>query len=121
MSVPELRKGERIEKWKPLFDAATAGIRATEGGGKKALQMLPAHVCRSLAERELVVEVVAEQLETGDVETAFQLLVQNLDPPPDPIERYRPCVEQTGHRARKSTYFSIDSRMQGMKLTLQCT
>ena len=83
MSVPELRKGERIEKWKPLFDAATAGIRATEGGGKKALQMLPAHVCRSLAERELVVEVVAEHLETGNVERGFQVLIQNLDPPPD--------------------------------------
>ena len=39
MSVPELRKGERIEKCKPLFDAATSGIRATEGGGNKALQM----------------------------------------------------------------------------------
>ena len=32
MFIPELRKDE---KWKPLFDAATAGLRATEGGGQE--------------------------------------------------------------------------------------
>ena len=84
MSIPELLKDERIEKWKPLFDAATAATRTTDGGGKKSLQMLPAHICRTLAERELVVEVVAEHLETGDVERAFAVLIENLDPPPDP-------------------------------------
>ena len=67
MSIPELRKDEKIEKWKPFFNAATAGLRATEGGGKEALQILPAHICWTLAERELVIEVMAEHLETGDV------------------------------------------------------
>ena len=37
-------------------------------GSKKTLQMLPAYICRCLAERGLVVEVVAEQLGTGDVD-----------------------------------------------------
>ena len=83
MTIPELRTNEKIAKWKPLFDAATAGIRATDGGGKKALQMLPVHICRTLAERELVIEVVSEHLDT-DVEAALSILIQNLDPPPDP-------------------------------------
>ena len=83
-SIPELQRDERIERCKPLFDAATAGIRATKGGGKKALQMLPIHICRTTAERELVIEVVSEHLETGDVEGALQMLIYNLDPPPDP-------------------------------------
>ena len=60
VTIPELRKEERIEKWKPLFEAATAGLRSTEGGTRRALQLLPAYICRSLAERELVLEVVAE-------------------------------------------------------------
>ena len=68
MNIPEQLKDERIDKWKPIFDAATAGIRASDDGGKKGLQMLPIHICRTLAERELVIEVVAEHLETEDVE-----------------------------------------------------
>ena len=48
-SMPELQRDERIERWKPLFDAATVSIRATERGGKKALQMLPIHICRTTA------------------------------------------------------------------------
>ena len=71
-NIPELRKDERIERWKPLFEAATAGLRTTL---KKAPQML--HICRTTAERELVIEVVSEHLETGDVDGALQVLIHN--------------------------------------------
>ena len=40
--ILELRKEERIDKWRPLFQAATASMIATEGGIQRALQLLPA-------------------------------------------------------------------------------
>ena len=44
ISVPALNKGERVEDWQPLFEGATASLRRTEEGTKKALQMLPSFI-----------------------------------------------------------------------------
>ena len=81
--APTLKKDERIEDWKPLFQASTAGLRATEGGVLKALQMLPNYVNRTYAERRLVVEVIEENREAADLEEAFQTLIKQIDPPKD--------------------------------------
>ena len=75
ISVPELRNGEHIKKWKPLYDTATAGIRVTEGGGKKALQILPAHISCGGS---------GGKVRDWRYRDSFPVLIQNLDSPSDP-------------------------------------
>ena len=70
--APTLKKVEKVEDWKPFFQAGTEGLRATEGGVLKALQMLPSYANRSYAERKLVIEVVEENQEASDLEAAFE-------------------------------------------------
>ena len=82
--APILKEDERIEDWKPLFQAATAGLRATKGGVLKALQMLPNYVNRTYAERRLVVEVIEENKEAASLDVAFATLIKQIVPPKDP-------------------------------------
>ena len=82
--APILKKDERIEDWKPLFQAATAGLRTTEGGVLKALQMLPNYVNRTYAERRSIVEVIEENKEAASLDVAFATLIKQIDPPKDP-------------------------------------
>ena len=79
-NIPPLQKGERIEDWEKLFRAGVAPLLAQEGGELLAISMLPAYVCRRVAERETVREVVGE---TGNLDQAFKTLRDNLDTPVD--------------------------------------
>ena len=44
----------------PVIRTSHAGLRAGEGGTQRALQLLPAYICRTQAEREIIVEIVKE-------------------------------------------------------------
>ena len=66
MAVPHLIPGERVENWELLFRAATGPLVAQgENGLKLAMGMLPAYICRSVEERE-VVRVVVQASTTLD-------------------------------------------------------
>ena len=83
MHIPPLRDGERLEEWEPLFTAAVSPL-LTKGSAGHALAfgMLPAHVNRRKAERELVREVVTDE-KTKTLSEAFTVLKNTLDPPVD--------------------------------------
>ena len=80
LNIPPLQRGERILEWEKLFRAAVAPLLAQEGGERLAVSMLPAYVCRRMAEREIVKGVVGE---TNSLEEAFKTLIDNLDEPLD--------------------------------------
>ena len=50
----KVQKGDRIEDWEKLFRAAVVHLLTQEGGERLAISMLPAYVCRRVAEREIV-------------------------------------------------------------------
>ena len=77
-TLPPLQKGERIEDWRHLFEAATLHIRGLEEGEKKAIQLLPAYINRSIADRKAVRDVLKKAV---TVEGALTSLAQVLDPP----------------------------------------
>ena len=79
LSIPPLMPGERIANWKPLFLAAVAPL-IEQKAEHKAIQILPAFICRRPAERELVREVVIEE---HTLQEAFDILIESLDPPQD--------------------------------------
>ena len=78
--VPPLGQGERIANWRIIFEASTGTIRAQEEGEKRVVQMLPAYINRSFADRECVREVVKT---AATVEEALDALSATLDPPSD--------------------------------------
>ena len=80
LNIPPLQKGDRIEDWEKLFRVAVAHLLTQEGGERLAISMLPAYVCRRVAEREIVREVVGE---TENLSQAFKILRDNLDTPVD--------------------------------------
>ena len=83
LNIPPLQSGERIEDWERLFRAAVAPLLLQEEGERLAISLLPAYVCRRVAERELVREVVNE---TANLTEAFKTLRDNLDAPIDPTK-----------------------------------
>ena len=83
LSIPPLMPGERIANWKPLFLAAVAPL-IEQKAEHKAIQILPAFICRRPAERELVREVVIEE---HTLQEAFDILIESLDPPQDPQQQ----------------------------------
>ena len=83
MHIPPLGDGERIEDWEPLFTAAVSPLLAKGPAGHKlAIGMLPAHVNRRRAERELIREIVTDK-KTETLSEAFSVLKDALDPPFD--------------------------------------
>ena len=56
-TLPPLQKGERIEDWRHVFEAATLHIRGLVVGEKEAIQILTAYINRSIADREAVRDV----------------------------------------------------------------
>ena len=80
ISIPPLHQEEPIRDWQPLFLSAVTPVMEKEGEAK-IVQLLPSFICRRPAERQLVREVVEE---TGKVDEAFKILIENLDPPIDP-------------------------------------
>ena len=86
MHIPPLGDGERIEDWEPLFTAAVSPLLAKGPAGHKlAIGMLPAHVNRRRAERELIREIVTDK-KTETLSEAFSVLKDALDPP---IDKYK--------------------------------
>ena len=83
LNIPPLQSGERIEDWERLFRAAVTSLLTQEGGQRLAISLLPAYVCRRVAERELVREVVNE---AESLDEAFKTLRDNLDSPVDPTK-----------------------------------
>ena len=81
VNIPPLQEGERISSWEKFFRAAVAPLLTREDGPKLAIGLIPAYICRRLAERETVKDVVSE---TEDLDTAFATLIKCLDPPIDP-------------------------------------
>ena len=76
--IPPLRETDRIEDWESLFRAAVGHIIAQgEAGVKTAVSMLPAFVCRRLVE----IEVSKEAVKCDNLDSAFKLLKETLDPP----------------------------------------
>lgn len=73
-----MQKGERIEDWRHLFEAATLHTRGLEDGEKK--QLLPAYINRNIADREAVRDVLRK---ATTLEEALTSLSQVLDPPMD--------------------------------------
>ena len=81
LPIPALKAAERIEDWKPLFEAGVATLLANGPKGEAlAIGLLPAYVNRRTAERELVREVLRD---CKDLKTAFEVLISTLDPPVD--------------------------------------
>ena len=76
--IPPLQVGERIEEWKPVFTAAVTSLLSRPDGQKLAIGLLPGHVNRRPAERELVKEAVQK----ATLEEAFEVL-SILDDPVD--------------------------------------
>ena len=91
LNIPPLLNNDRIEDWEKLFRAAVASPLTQEGGQRLAISMLPAYVCRRVAEREIVREVVSE---TGDLDQAFKTLRDNLDTPVDVTKSMQSIREQ---------------------------
>ena len=84
--IPPLRETDRIEDLEPLFRAAVGHIIAQgEAGVKTAVSMLPAFVCRRLVE----IEVSKEAVKCDNLDSAFKLLKETLDPPVDEYEATR--------------------------------
>ena len=54
LNIPPLQKGDHIEDCEKLFRAAVAHLLTQEGGERLTISMLPAYVCRRVAEREIV-------------------------------------------------------------------
>ena len=79
--VPPLQPGDRISDWKPLFKAAVTPLLARENGEQLAIGLLPGHVNRRRAEKELVQEAVQQTT----LDAAFTLL-ETLDDVIDPYE-----------------------------------
>ena len=80
ISVPPLQRDDRIADWERLFRAAVAPLLSQDGGERLAITMLPAFICRRIAEREIVREVVNE---VTTLDEAFKILCDNLDTPVD--------------------------------------
>ena len=80
LAIPPLHEDELIGEWRPLFMAAVIPLMERKEE-EKIIQMLPLFICRRPAERQLVREVVEE---VRTIEDAFQILIENLDPPSDP-------------------------------------
>ena len=79
--VPPLQPGDRISDWEPLFKAAVTPLLAQADGQTLAIGLLPAHVNRRTAEKELVQEAIQK----NTLDAAFDLL-KTLDDPIDPYE-----------------------------------
>ena len=62
LNIPTLQKDQRIAEWEKLFRAAVAPLLAQEGRrrARLAISMLPGYICRRIAEREIVKEVINE-------------------------------------------------------------
>ena len=80
LAISTLHQDELIKDWQPLFLEAVIPLLERKEEGK-IIQMLPSFVCRSLAERHIVREVVEG---VNSIEEAFHVLIENLDPPSDP-------------------------------------
>ena len=91
LNIPPLLNNDRIEDCEKLFRAAVASLLTQEGGQRLAISMLPAYVCRRVAEREIVREVVSE---TGDLDQTFKTLRDNLDTPVDVTKSMQSIREQ---------------------------
>ena len=79
--VPPLQPGDRISDWEPIFKAAVTPLLAQDNGQTLAIGLLPAHVNRRTAEKELVQEAIQKT----SLDEAFTLL-KTLDDPIDPYE-----------------------------------
>ena len=80
ITVPPLQKGDQIEDWRHLFEASTQHMLATDGGEKRAIQLLPAYVNRDIADREAVRDIVKS---ANSLEEALSNLAGVLDSPMD--------------------------------------
>ena len=78
--IPPIGDKERISDWRILFEASTEQIRAQDEGEKRVIQMLPAYINRTFADRECVREVTKTAQTAGE---ALDALVTTLDPPTD--------------------------------------
>ena len=58
--VPPLQPGDRISDWKPLFKAAVTTLLAQNDGERLAIGLLPGHVNRRKAEKELVYSPISK-------------------------------------------------------------
>ena len=83
LNIPPLQSGERIEDWERLFRATVTSLLTQEGGQRLAISLLPAYVCRRVAERELVREVLNE---AESLDEAFKTLRDDLDSPVYPTK-----------------------------------
>jgi transposase InsO family protein len=79
LAIPAIGKEERIEDWAVLFRGAVSSYLTTTNGQRIAIGLLPSHLNRSLAEKELVRDVVKECTRLDD---ALEVL-KSLDPPRD--------------------------------------
>ena len=78
--APKLEPNDRISDWRVIFEASTEQLRAAENGERHVLQMLPAYVNRSMADKVLVQDVVKS---VDTVKQALDILAEMLDPPSD--------------------------------------
>ncbi len=84
--VAPLQPDERIADWAPMFTAAVSGLLAKGATGQRlAIGLLPAYLTRSVAERELVREIVSSD-GPATLAEAFCLL-KALDPPINKFEK----------------------------------
>ena len=80
VTIPPLLRGDRIEDWRLHFEAGVQQLLDGEEGVRKALQMLPAHLNRDIADREDVRDVLKSNL---PIKETLDKLSKVLDPPAD--------------------------------------
>ena len=78
--IPPLTKGDRIEDWRYLFEAATQHILTLEGGQQKAIQLIPAYVNRDIVDREAARDITKV---ATTLKEALDGLSEVVDPPMD--------------------------------------
>ena len=93
LNVPPLQRDDRIEEWERLFRAAIVPLLAQDGGERLAITMLPAFICRRVAERQIAREVVNE---AQTLDEAFKTLRDNLDPPVDCMKAMQEIRDKEG-------------------------
>ena len=101
--IPSIADQEGISDWRILFEASTEQIRGQDGGEKRVIQMLPAYVNRSYADRECVREVVKTAQTPRE---PLDALVATLDPPTDQYSWRQPLAGLHGSQMNLSIVFS---------------
>ena len=112
LNVPPLQRDDRIEDWERLFRAAVVPLLAQDGGERLAIIMLPAFVCRRVAERKIAREVVNE---AQTIDEAFKTLRDNLDPPVDGMNAMQEIRDKDWETGNTSMIISTNLRQQSRR------